>query len=306
MSGTQVQLTSPETPAVAPENNAPAVDPNRPTWLPQEFATVEAYNASYAELRADHTRKSQELARLKGANVEVTGKDGNPVETPNDPANPAETPNPNDPPKIEEKKADDPPKADDPAKKPDEKADEEDPAKKVADAAGFKLDDYQTEYFTTGDVAPENRAKIADGLKDVLGDNALDIVNQYIDGQKVVHANDRKLYMDEAGGDDAYTAMTTWAAESLTKDEVGAFNKIIDGGDRNATLLAIRGLRAQYEAKNGRVPNNIRASGSATPTGNAPFNSSAEMTAAMRDPRYKTDEAYRANVAARIAASPNL
>lgn len=291
MSGTQVQITSPEAPAVAP-TPTPAVDPNRPAWLPSEFATVEAYNASYAELRADHTRKSQEIARLKGQNVEVTvNGQTTTAETPAT-ETPAETP-----------KTPDPAKPDDTANKPD---DAEDPANKVAEAAGFSLDTYQTEYFTTGDVTPENRAKIAEGLKGVLGDSALDVVNQYIEGQKVTHANDRKMYHDEAGGEDAYTNMVTWAATSLSPEEVNAYNKAVDSGDRHQALLAIRGLRSTYEAKNGRVPNNIRASGGGSQGGIPPFQSSAEMTVAMRDPRYKTDEAYRDTVKARIAASPNL
>lgn len=295
MSGTQVQLTSPEAPAVAPTPAAP-VDPNRPEWLPQEFKTVDDYVKSNNELRATYTRTSQELARLKGQNVEVIGPDGNPVvETPTD-DKPKEPPKPNDPvtpPKIDEKK--------------DGEGDEEDPAKKVADAAGFQLDTYQTEYFETGDVSVENRTKIAEGLKSVLGDNALDIVNQYIEGQKVTHANDRKMYYDEAGGEDAYGEIVTWAKDALSKEEIAAYNKAIDSGDRHQALLAIRGLRSTYEAKNGRVPNNVKATGGATaPSGSAPFASSAEMTAAMRDPRYKTDQAYRDHVAARIAASPNL
>lgn len=297
MSGTQVQLTSPEAPAVAPAPEV-VVDPNRPAWLPANFKTPEDFAKSYGELQSKSTRDSQELSRLKGQNVEVTGPDGKPVveapaETPPDDKT-KETPKPNDPvtpPKIEEKK----------------EGDEEDPAKKVAEAANFNLDTYQTEYFDTGDVTVENRAKIAEGLKGVLGDNAAEIVNQYIEGQKATHANDRKMYYDEAGGEDAYTGMVTWAAENLSKDEIGAFNKSVDSGDRHQVLLAVRGLRSTYEQKNGRVPNNIKASGGATPpTGSAPFNSSAEMTAAMRDPRYKTDQAYRDNVAARIAASPSL
>lgn len=285
---TQVQLTTPESGATAPVET-PVVDPNRHEWLPKEFATVEAYNASYAELRADHTRKSQELARLRGETVET------PAETTSEEPK-TETPKtaPVTPPKIEEPKKDD-------------EANPDDPANKVIEASGFDVNPYQEEYFSTGDVTPENRAKIAEGLKGVLGDNALEIVNQYIEGQKVTHANDRKMYYEEAGGEDAYHGLVTWASTNLSKEEIAAYNKAIDSGDRHAATLAIRGLRSTYEAKNGRDPNRIIGSGGANgPSSGAPFQSSAEMTAAMRDPRYKTDEAYRANVAARIAASSNL
>lgn len=41
---------------------------DRPSWLPENFKTADDFVKGYNELRADHTRKSQELAGLKKAN----------------------------------------------------------------------------------------------------------------------------------------------------------------------------------------------------------------------------------------------
>jgi hypothetical protein len=271
--------TTPVSGATAP---APATPP---TFTPEENPSDIA--KSYAELRAKFTQVTQENAALKKAQPAA------PVETP--PAD-APQPNPNEPPKapdltIEDKTAE---------------GDQSEAAKKVADQAGFDLNPFNEEYANTGDVAEESRAKIAEGLKNVLGPDARAIVDQFIEGQKAVHANDRRMAFEEAGGEEAYVSMVTWAKDALSKEEIAAYNKTVNSGDRHAQHLAIRGLRARYEAENGRIPNTITAHGGPTGRGTAPFASAAEMTAAMRDPRYKTDEAYRAQVAARIAASPNL
>jgi hypothetical protein len=271
--------------------NAPAPTP-APTFTPEENPAD--ITKSYNELRAKFTQTSQELSALKKTGAAPAST----TEQPSAPASGA-------PPKIET-----PPtegsetNPDGTPKKPD--GNNEDAARQVADAAGFDLNPYNDEYATSGDVSEENRTKIADGLKKVLGPDARSIVDQFIEGQKLVHANDRQLFMGEAGGDDNYAAMIEWAKLSLPKEEIVAYNKQIDSGDRHATLFAIRGLRSQYEAVNGRIPNNVRASGGAVSGNVAPFGSAAEMTTAMRDPRYKTDEAFRKQVAARIAVSPNI
>lgn len=268
---------------------APAATP-APTFTPEENPAD--ITKSYAELRAKFTQTTQELAALKKTQPSATVETPNPQTPPADPAQP----NPNDPPKAPDLTIEDKTASDDPA----------DAAKKVADQAGFDLNPFNEEYVSTGDVAEESREKIAEGLKNVLGPDARSIVDQFIEGQKAVHANDRRMAFEEAGGEDAYVSMVTWAKDALSKEEVAAYNKTVNSGDRHAQHLAIRGLRARYEAENGRIPNTITATGGPTSRGAAPFASAAEMTVAMRDPRYKTDEAYRAQVAARIAVSPNL
>jgi hypothetical protein len=139
MTTSSVTFVAPETGPNAP---TPAADPNRPEWLPQNFAKPEDLARNYAEAQAELTRTKQALAAAKGKpDPTVT-----PPATETPPA--SETPPAN-----------------------------EDPAQKAADAVGFDLAPYSTEYAETGDISEDNRAKIADGLKKVLGDDARAIVD---------------------------------------------------------------------------------------------------------------------------------
>jgi hypothetical protein len=109
------------------------------------------------------------------------------------------------------------------------------------------------------------------------------------------------MYMDTARGDDNYAAMVEWASETLPKPEIEAINKQLDSIDRTAVTFAFTGLKAKYEAANGKQPS-ILTGNSGGVSSVADFKSVAEMTAAMADPRYKKDPAYREAVKARIAA----
>lgn len=263
-----------------PSGPNPPVEPNsnsqvdRPEWLPENFNAPEDLAQSYAEAQAELTRAKQELATLKGA----------PADPPTPPAN--------------EAKPDDPKPSEDPSEDPS------DAAQKVADAAGVDLTPYQSEYDQTGDVTEESREAIAKGLESVLGENARQIVDQFIEGQKVVHQNDRDLYYQEAGGSKEHLdSLLAWGTENLPDDEYAAVERQLQSRDRHSVMFAIRSLRTQYEATNGRVPNNIRPAANSIPAGTAPFKSAAELTTAMKDPRYKSDEAYRNAVKARLAVS---
>jgi hypothetical protein len=264
---------TPDETGSAPPQDQPQVDPNRPAWLDPKFQKPEDLANSYKEQQAALTRAQQELSRLKG-----------------------EKPATDEQPPIAGVQESDEQKPD------EEKPNDDEAATKVADAAGVDLAPYQEEYNTSGDVSEENRVKLAEGLKKVLGDDARAIVDQFIEARKVVHANDTKMFMDAAGGQEQYATMTTWAAQNLPKEQVEAYNKQVESGDRHSVLFAIEGLRAKYEAANGRVPQRITGNGNA-PANAGAFRSAAEMTAAMKDPKYKTDEAYRNDVARRLALS---
>lgn len=267
----RVTFEQPETGAVAPEPVAP-VDPNRPTWLPEQFKSPEDMAKSWTDQRAEITRLQQGVKKPEEQTQQT-------------------------PPENAEKKPDEQPNTE-----PSKEQKQDDAAKEVADSAGVDLAPYQQEYNTTGDVSEDNRAKIAEGLKKVLGENARSIVDDFIEARKVVHQNDQKLFMDSAGGAENYAQMVQWASKELPKEQVEAYNRTVNSGDRHATLLAIEGLKSKFIAANGSAPRLLQGGG--IPTGTAAFRSTAEMVAAMNDPRYKTDQAYRDHVAQRLAASP--
>lgn len=263
-----------ETGSTAPERQ-PEADQNRADFLDPKFKTVDDQAKAYKDLQSEFTKTRQELAKLKG---EKTSDEQQ--KPPEEPKNPED---------LKVKDA--------------ETNKQDDAAKKAADAAGVDLAPYQQEYAKTGDVSEDNRAKIADGLKSLFGENARSIVDEFIESRKVVHQNDTRMYMDAAGGTENYQAMVTWAKGSMSKEQIAVYNSQMDSGDRHSIMFAIDSLKAKYEAANGKLPQR-RVSATSRPSGNtAGFQSAAEMTRAMKDPRYKTDQAYRDEVSARISQS---
>lgn len=274
----------------APADQAGVTDPNlstqdapaeRPAWLPAEFKTVEDFAKSYQETRAAYTRTAQELAEIKKAAA----------------------------PKPEEQT--DPPAegAEEKPKTPEGKdlriEDKVEPENKGPILTTEAFQPYHQEFIETGDVAPENRAKIAkELLAPVFGEEvALGMVNDYVEGQKLRRSSTQAEYEAAAGGKENLQSMLGWAAGNLSKEEKLAFNRAVDSGDFHAAKFAIEGLRAKYEKSAGRQPNLLEADASGSLEDASAFKSVQEMTAAMRDPRYKTDPAYRAHVLERVKKS---
>ena len=98
---------------------------------------------------------------------------------------------------------------------------------------------------------------------------------------------------NSAGGEAEYNRLTGWAAENLAENKLDAFNSIIDRGDATAIQIAVAGLRSEYEAQEGYEGRMLQGKGARTTDA---FRSQAEVVAAMGDPRYERDEAYRQDV----------
>lgn len=126
------------------------------------------------------------------------------------------------------------------------------------------------------------------------------VVESYIEGQKAVADSQVAGIYNAVGGQQQYEAMIGWAADTLPENEIDAFNAMIDSGDPNMVQFAVQGLQARYAAMNASP--RLMQGGTAGP-GTSPFRSLAEVTAAMRDPKYRVDPAYRKDVEARLAIS---
>lgn len=130
-----------------------------------------------------------------------------------------------------------------------------------------------------------------------------EVVDSYIESQKVAAQATTQAAVSEAhglaGSAEAYSAMLDWAATNLSAAEQAAFDKAVVGDPANRKQ-AIVALKAQYQAARGSAPNLLSGEGASSGVG--AFQSRAEVTAAMRDPRYKADPAYRADVERRIGA----
>jgi len=95
---------------------------------------------------------------------------------------------------------------------------------------------------------------------------------------------------NSAGGEAEYQRLTSWAAENISEDKLDAFNTVVDRGESLAIQMAVAGLRSEYENAEGYEGRMLTGKSARTSDG---FRSQAEVVAAMSDPRYDRDEAYR-------------
>ena len=107
-----------------------------------------------------------------------------------------------------------------------------------------------------------------------------------------------------AGGEDKYMEMLQWMDGNVSKEELQEFDKVVDAEKRNIpkVTLAVQEMFTRYKNAMGVEPRLISGRTSSSPNTRV-FKSNAEVVAAMRDPRYKTDIAFQHEVQRRLAES---
>ena len=157
--------------------------------------------------------------------------------------------------------------------------------------------DASEEYFSNdGKLSAETMQKFTEM-------SSTDLVNAYMEIQKnapapqgeaadLTDAEMNTVY-NSAGGEAEYNKLTSWASQNLAENKLDAFNSIVNQGDATAIQIAVAGLRSEYEAQEGYEGRMLQ--GKAARATDA-FRSQAEVVAAMSDPRYERDEAYRQDV----------
>tara|TARA_B100000700_G_C14934526_1_gene803575 strand:+ start:238 stop:1059 length:822 start_codon:yes stop_codon:yes gene_type:complete len=132
-----------------------------------------------------------------------------------------------------------------------------------------------------------------------------DLVNAYMELQKAnpqpqstqpvdMSPADVNTIQNSVGGEQEYKKITEWANSNLDKQQVEAFDSLVDSGNVQAIKLGVSGLKAQYENANGYEGRML--SGKAAKTSGETYRSQQELVAAMNDPRYDQDPAYRQDV----------
>lgn len=200
--------------ATNPAATGGGTNPDRPEWLPENFATVEDFVKSTGDTRAELTRAQQELAKLrKGDGTEPAAG------------------------------------AEQPSQTPAERA-----ANEAVSNAGLDVSTWQAEFNETRDVSEEGRAAIAKGLEAQFGKDARALVDDFIEGQKMRLSNVENQVHQQAGGKEQYAAMMQWAATNMSAQEVNAYNAAMGTGDFNAMSLAVDGLKSRFTKAVGSSP----------------------------------------------------
>lgn len=161
-------------------------------------------------------------------------------------------------------------------------------------AAPAGLDQFTEEYSKTGTLSAESFEAL-----EKMG-YPRHVVDQYIAGTKALVEQQANALYSKVGGQEAYNAMIQWASENLSPDEIDAYNASVSAGDAKQAEFAVKSLEARYRVENAGEPRFISGTKAAAPGG---YESAAQIVAAMSDPRYKTDEAYRDEVVRKIAHS---
>lgn len=131
------------------------------------------------------------------------------------------------------------------------------------------------------------------------------MVDSYIAGRTALLNSFISEVKGLAGGEDGYRAVTEWADKGgLTDAEKESYNRVMNSGDKALIKLAVSGLVAKYREEEGAAPELV--TGKASSARREPsdtFDSTEQVIAAMKDPRYGRDPAYTRAVERKVARS---
>ena len=167
------------------------------------------------------------------------------------------------------------------------------------------INDASEEYWNNdGNLAPETLEKFS-------GMSSQDLVTAYMEYSKSnpqqsepvadLSETDANSIKNSVGGDAQYNQMTQWAAQNLDQNVIEAFDNLLDSGNAGAIQLAVNGIRAQYEHATGYEGRMY--TGKAPVSSSDVFRSQPELVAAMSDPRYDRDPAYRQDIIEKLDRS---
>lgn len=161
----------------------------------------------------------------------------------------------------------------------------------------------QKEFEETGTMSEETRAPY-DKLfgKEVVDAYIRGVAASYAEQGAVTEAQIGQIKAI-AGGDEGFAKLQSWVAGNVPAAELAAYNAALEAGDVAKVSAAVAGFNARYQADLGKEGNLL---GGKPPAAAPGYASEEEMLRDMAKPEYKKDAAFRAEVARKIADSPNL
>ena len=256
--------------------------------IPANFKSAEDWFISLKEAQANYTRGQQEIAALKKSYSE-TGV-----------TNPNYDPQVNEQPQSETPQ----PVVEDVSDMPDELSISK-PKEPEYGAVG--PDDWVKwgkEIDTNGDLSEATKKEVAKRLN---ADPV--VVEQMVRGRQAMQKQAFDSSAEGVGGADNLKRILKWAGENLPSSEIQAMNRALQ---TDASQSVLYGLQARYQAAQPAAqdsqpepqisqPNAMQAGQISKPGPEAQaFNSEQEMKAAISDPRYRTDPAFRQAIEQRM------
>lgn len=172
---------------------------------------------------------------------------------------------------------------------------------KAIDAAGIDVDAEVKNFEADGKLSDEAVEKFekAGFPKEVVDAYLRGVTGQQ---QQVQDTSQSQIEAIKAsvGGEESFGKLQDFIRTQFTQQERQAYNDAVSSGDIAKAQAAVTAANQKMAAEFGTEGELI---GGKTTAGTTGFAGDAEMMEAMADPRYKTSQAYRDQVAARIAAS---
>ena len=168
------------------------------------------------------------------------------------------------------------------------------------------ITDASNEYYANeGKLSEETIEKFSSMSSKDLVSAYMDIVknnpqDQAAPAQDIADADINRI-KNGVGGEKQYDNMIRWADQNLDKQASEAFDNVVGTGNVQMIQLAVAGLKAQYDEANGYEGRML--SGKSPLKSGDTYQSQPELVAAMSDPRYDNDPAYRRAVMEKLDRS---
>ena len=176
-----------------------------------------------------------------------------------------------------------------------DKKEQQPEVKEETNQTNNSLEPYYKEFADAGTLSEKSYTDLAKmGLDKQL-------VDGYIAGQKAIAQSEIKQVQSIVGGEENYKQLLDWSTKNLNEAEATAFNELLDTGSIEQIKLAVSAIANRAGISGQEKPTMFEGDTTAS-TADA-FESIAQVTQAMNDPRYDKDPAYRKQVEMKIARS---
>ena len=172
----------------------------------------------------------------------------------------------------------------------------------VLEEVGIDVEDITQRFSDTGEINEDDYSKLGEA------GFSKQVIDTYLQGLRGASANAEDIsnaaateIKNSIGGEEAYEQLVQWSSKNLPEETLKSFDELLNTATVPVIKMAVAGLKAQMDQAQGYEPDLI--GGRSPRSNNNPFQTPAEIAAAMSDPRYGKDAAYTQMVYARVGSS---
>jgi len=152
-----------------------------------------------------------------------------------------------------------------------------------------------------GEFSEETLKEISNAKPEELAKMYLDYRYNNTTEKEVLSEQDATSLKNSVGGDEAYTQMMQWANDNLSEQEISMYDSVMETGNAGSAYFAMQALSYRFNDSVGVEGKLLQ--GKAPANSSRGFKSQAEVVAAMSDPRYDRDPAYRQEIMSKLENS---